>query len=373
MENTLSDDNWDFLLRLLPEDWRQRAKTTGAVKRMRGFVSIEHMLRTMLLHTASGCSLRETAVLSKAAGWADVSDVALLKKLRQCESWFKSLCLGLLQDRSGALPKTNCLNFRLVDGTIIKEPGQTGSQWRIHYSLSVPSWDCDCFRLTSAKGDGNGDSLSSFSVQEKDCLIADSGFARATGIGYVCEKGGFVIVRHHPQSLPLEEVDGDRMDLIAWLRQITCAGEKASRAVYVRVGDNRRVAMRLCAVRKSQEAIVAAQQRIRARQRLNGPKLKEVTLEYANWIMVLTNVDESVLNDDAVLQWYRVRWQIELAFKRLKSLANLGHLPKRDEISSRAWLYGKLLVALLCERMQRYAGAFSPWGVIWFEEEDVLP
>ena len=66
---------------MLPEDWQQRAKTTGAVKRMRGFVSIEHMLRTMLLHTASGCSLRETAVLSKAAGWADMSDVALLKKL----------------------------------------------------------------------------------------------------------------------------------------------------------------------------------------------------------------------------------------------------------------------------------------------------
>ena len=93
------DENWNFLIGLLPEDWRQRAKTTGAVKRIRGFASIEHMLRTMLLHTASGCYLRETAVLSKSAGWADVSDVALLKKLRQCGNWFKSLCLGLLQDR----------------------------------------------------------------------------------------------------------------------------------------------------------------------------------------------------------------------------------------------------------------------------------
>jgi len=373
MGNTLSDDNWDFLLGLLPEDWKQRAKTTGAIKRsMRGFASIENMLRTMLLHTASGCSLRETAVLSKAAGWANVSDVALLKKFRRCENWFKSLCIGLLQDRSEALPESRGLNFRLVDGTIIKEPGQTGSQWRVHYSFSVPSWDCDYFRLTSAKGEGNGDSLTSFPVHVRDCLIADSGYARASGIGHIFEKGGFVIVRHHPQSLPLEGVEGDRMDLLAWLRPLTCAGSMASREVYVRVGEDRRVIMRLCAVRKSQEAIAAAQRRLHARRRPSGPKLKEETFEYANWIMVITNVDNAVMDDSTVLEWYRVRWQIELAFKRLKSLADLGHLPKHDEMSSRAWLYGKLLVALLCERMQRYAGAISPWGIIWFETDEVL-
>jgi IS4 transposase len=66
------------------------------------------------------------------------------------------------------------------------------------------------------------------------------------------------------------------------------------------------------------------------------------------------------LDERLILEWYRVRWQIELAFKSLKSLADLGHLPKYDAASSRAWLYGKLLVALLTERMQRYARAFSP-------------
>src|SRR5262245_51557360 len=59
-----------------------------------------------------------------------------------------------------------------------------------------------------------------------------------------------------------------------------------------------------------------------------------------------------------LLQWYRIRWQVELVFKRLKSLAQLGHLPKSDEQSARAWLYGKLFIVLLTEQVMRRACAF---------------
>ena len=63
-----------------------------------------------------------------------------------------------------------------------------------------------------------------------------------------------------------------------------------------------------------------------------------------------------------VLEWYRTQWQVELVFKRFKSLAVLGHLPKHDEHSARAWLYGKLFVALLVEKLIGHARAISPWG-----------
>ena len=63
-----------------------------------------------------------------------------------------------------------------------------------------------------------------------------------------------------------------------------------------------------------------------------------------------------------MLEWYRLRWQVELIFKRFKSLARLGHLPKYDDDSAQAWLYGKLLVALLVEKVLRDARAVSPWG-----------
>jgi hypothetical protein len=54
-----------------------------------------------------------------------------------------------------------------------------------------------------------------------------------------------------------------------------------------------------------------------------------------------------------------------MTFKRLKSLAQLGHLPKQDEQSSRAWLYGKLFVALLTQKLVRTGREISPWGYLF--------
>ena len=59
---------------------------------------------------------------------------------------------------------------------------------------------------------------------------------------------------------------------------------------------------------------------------------------------------------------YRCRWQIELAFKRLKTLLGAGHVPKTDDQSARAWMQAKLLTALLVERLLLEAKIFSPWG-----------
>ena len=79
-------------------------------------------------------------------------------------------------------------------------------------------------------------------------------------------------------------------------------------------------------------------------------------------MIVFTTLPEKDFPATVVLEWYRLRWQIELVFKRLKSLAGLGHLPKYDDASSRSWLYGKLFVGLLTEKLIRQADEFSPWG-----------
>jgi hypothetical protein len=369
--STLADRNWEFLLKLLPSDWEEAARRTGAVTRLRGFDSVEQLLRTLLLHVGLGCSLRDTVVVAKAAGWVNMSDVALLKKLRQSEQWLQSLCVGMFRESELTLPSTGGLRIRLVDGTHVKEPGQTGSQWRVHFSLRVPDWSCDHFRLTSSAGAGNGESLRQFPVKAKDCLIADRGYAQAAGFDHVERAGGYVIVRNNAQTLPVEDESGAVVDVLDWLRELTRAGAVASRLVYVRVEPKRRILVRLCAVRKSPEAVVASQRKVRHEAQKRCRQLRPETLEYAQWILVLTTVPHELMSDTEVLEWYRVRWQIELAFKRLKSLAGFGHLPKTDPASSRAWLYGKLLVALLTEKMQRYAKAFSPWGAHWCDQATI--
>lgn len=372
----LSDENWEYLLGLLPEDWEAQAKRHGAVRRMRGADSLGNLLRTLLLHVAHGCSLRTTATVAKAAGWASMSDVALLNKLRVCEEWFRGLCVGLLKESEMSLPQQPTgqagLCFRLVDSTLVKEPGDTGSQWRVLYSLRVPDWQCDFFRLSPTKGAGNGESLKAFSVKPGDCLLADRGFSHLAGLDHVHRQGGYVILRLNEQNTPLEEEDGSPVKLLDWLKELREPGQVGGKRVWVPTvkGGSERIAARLCAVPKCVESSLLAQQKLRRRAQRNGTTLRPVTLEYSAWIVVLTTIiDEHLLSDELVLQWYRVRWQIELAFKRLKSLADVGHLPKKDPASSRAWLYGKLLIALLTEKMQRHAAALSPWGGRWMDQD----
>ncbi len=369
---TLADGNWDYVLSLLPANWQALAKTSGGVQRLRGAESLSSLLRTLLLHVAHGCSLRTTSVVAKAAGWASMSDVALLNKLRLCENWLQALCAGLLTESGLSLPAAHRgLRMRLVDSTIIKEPGDTGSQWRVLYSLRVPDWQCDFFRLSSAKGIGNGESLKYYSIKSGDCLLADRGFSHLAGIDHVHRHGGFVIVRLNDQNTPLEHEEGHPVRLLDWLEQLATPGQVGELQVWLPAskGANARIAARLCAVRKSFESAALAERKLKQRASRKQSTMKEATLEHSAWIVVLTTVPAEVLSGSEALEWYRVRWQIELAFKRLKSLGDVGHLPKRDEASSRAWVYGKLLIALLTEKMQRHAAAFSPWGGRWLEQD----
>jgi len=140
----IANEDWRVLTALLPPDWKDLARTTGAVRRLRGFDSLDAVLRTLLMHVGHGWSLRETVVQAKLAGVAEVSDVALMDRLRLAEPWLRSLCEQLWKANGVILePALQGRPVRLVDATTVREPGKTGSQWRIHYSLRLPSLECD--------------------------------------------------------------------------------------------------------------------------------------------------------------------------------------------------------------------------------------
>ena len=124
------------------------------------------------------------------------------------------------------------------------------------------------------------------------------------------------------------------------------------------------IAGRLCALRKSAQAIEQAQQKVIATARKKQTQCKPETLEFAKYVIVFSTFPQAEFSTEALLEWYRLRWQVELAFKRLKSLLEMGHLPKYDPRSARAWLYGKLFLALLTEKLARITRAFSPGATI---------
>jgi hypothetical protein len=359
-KRTNRETNWQTLVSFFPRDWEYLATETRATVRLRGFRSVDALMRTLLLHVARGYSLRETVVHARVARLDKVSDVALLKRLRSAEEWFHTLCVDLLQEQGIEMPPARPqLPLRLVDSTTIKEPGKTGSLWRVHYSFRVPALRCDACTLTPTKGVGTGDSLTQFIIAPGDHLIADRGYCHVNGIEHVVSSGGAILVRLNTAALPLFTPRGRRVPLLRRLAVLRRAGQIGEWAVHVH-GASRVIAGRMCALRKTEEAIKRAEKQLRRNASKSGEVLQPDTLEYAKYIIVFTTFAPLTFPADVVLHWYRVRWQVELAVKRLKSLAQLGHLPKADEQSARAWLYGKLFVALLTEQLIRRGQSLSP-------------
>ncbi len=354
-------EDWQILVGLFPSVWEQLGRSSGAVRRLRGFPSLESLLRTLLMHVGCGWSLRETAVQAKLAGLAAVSDVTLLNRLRDAEDWLRQLCELLLCEQGVDLQvKIAGRSVRLLDATVVSEPGNTGSQWRIHYSLRLPTLECDHFVLTSTRGAGAAEQFGKFRFHDHELVLADAGYSKPPGIQVIVEQDADVCVRLNPHSLPLYHETGQRFDLSAALARLNEPGVAVEWPVWVHAGEQN-LGGRLCAIRKSQEAIKRAEYRLRDKEQ-RGKSVGPLTKLCAQYVLVFTTLPAQETSAEKVLEAYRLRWQIELSFKRLKSIAQLGHLPKYDDRSSRAWLYGKLFIALLTEKMTRVATTISPWG-----------
>jgi len=360
--NALAED-WELLMSFFPSDWRKQAQTSGALKGLRQDKSAESYLRVLLMHLGCGFSLRETMVRARHAQLADLSDVALLKRLRKSKAWLQQLCCSLFAERRGAPVGAGVPPWRLLDGTLVSEPGQTGSQWRIHYSLRWPSLECDYFKLTPVEGSGHGESWYQFPFAPGDWVLADRGYCHAEALEEVARQGAFFTVRLNAQGIRLHTPGGDLFPLVEHLQALQGTGQTAEWPVRIALpGSSPHLAVRLCAVRKSAAAIALAQKKLRRKARQQGWQVQPESLLYAQYVMVLSTFPAAEYSTRRVLEAYRLRWQVELVFKRLKQIAQLGHLPKHDPESSQAWLYGKLFVALLTEKCLQSANALSPWG-----------
>lgn len=356
------DEDWEVLVSLFPKDWREQALRTNVLKGLRKDKSEEDLLRTLLIHLAGGYSLRETALRARQAQFANMSDVALLKRLRKCKDWLATLCASMFQDRGVSLESMDDFEVRLFDATNVTEPGKTGSLWRIHYSVRVPSLRCDFFKVTTDKGQGTGESLKQFPIHEGDHIIADRGYGTAAGIEHVSRCQAYVLVRMSPHNLKVLDSSGRPMAWPERLREIRRSGYARSWPVWIPGTHGNRVAGRVCAIRKTEEAIRHAHKRLKARASRKGEQLQAETLLHAEYVIVFTTFSKSRFTPAEVMRWYRLRWQVELVFKRFKQIAQLGHLPKYDDESAKAWLYGKLFVALITEKLITQARAISPWG-----------
>jgi hypothetical protein len=349
---------WPYLMAFVGGVGRVNALAveTGAFTRARKIESPEVLLRLILMWAVGERSLMDTAAVAAEAGLADVSDVALVRRFVKAGDWLGALLSGLLVDPRHALPEG--IRVRLLDATGITRAGKGGTDHRLHLGLDLGSNRIDSIELTNEK---EGEGLERFSVRAGEILVGDRGYGHRAGMAHVASRGAFFVVRFAWSNVPLESADGQPFSLFEALRSLpeAQAGEFPVRFLGPK---GEWVQARLVAIRKSEVAAAQSRQKVLAERSKKGRAAVDVrTLEAAGYMFVLTNLP-SGFSAESVLQLYRLRWQIEMKFKTLKSILHLDQVPARTQENLRVYVFAKLLIALLIDSLLYQAESFSPWG-----------
>jgi hypothetical protein len=328
----------------------QEARATGAFRRAREVKSGVDLLRLILAYCLGERGLRLTAAWAEAVGLASLSNVALLGRLRNAVPWLESILARLLaQAAAGSVVGVaGGRLIRLVDATTVRKAGRSarenGRLWRMHAVFDLPAERFSAFDLTDEKG---AERINRMKVIPGEIRIADRVHCRADELADVIEQGGDVLVRAAWTSARWLEKDGSACDIIRCLTKSTTG--IIERPIWLARKGAAPLRLRLVAVRmpkaKAVEAVAAARAEARSKQRTIQPG----TLIAAEWVILVTSLDRTEYATDKVLELYRLRWRIEIAFKRVKSLAGLAGPPGECPEVAKAWVLCHLIAALLTE------------------------
>ena len=163
----------------------------------------------------------------------------------------------------------------------------------------------------------------------------------------VMHAGADFIVRVGWKNMRWLDESGDAIDIIGLLRGTRA--RKIDRRICIKQGSQAPLAVRLVATRKSKQQTAAAQAKARRRANDHGRVVPPETFVATEWFILVTTLDKGAFPTENVLALYRLRWRIEIAFKRLKSLVGLNRPPGEDAAVAKAHVLCHLLAILLTE------------------------
>ena len=348
-QGLLSDRGWLGLLAGLPDglDLAASAREAGAFVRARGVGSAQALLRLALVYANTPLSLRATSAWAAAAGVAALSDVALLYRLQRLEGWLGAILAALLGEVVRA-PGEVMRPVQIVDATSLGWPGpRKGVAWRVHARLELAPTRFSGFVVTDGTG---AERLDRFTPTPGAIVLADRCYARHGGLAAVWGQEADLIVRYGLSSSALQDPTGARVTLNGVLGRSDLP-DRLDLPVRLPGPDGSWHPGRLILVRRAAASAARTRARVDQKARKRGGTATLKQRRAADWLVLLTTLEATSFPVERVTALYRLRWQIELAFKRLKSQARLADLQAKDPQLARACILAKLILTLLADRL----------------------
>lgn len=340
---------WEGVLSRLEEhaDLEASAREHGAIRRLRVIRTAAQLLRLVLAYALSGLSLRSTVAWAEASGEASLSDVALLKRLRRCGPWLAALVDKL---SSAANPEAACGGGRrvvAVDATAICSPGGKDKKHRLLHT--VYDVGAQRFRTTEVSDRRQAERLDIGTVEAGEIRPGDRAYGRYRDLSAVCAAGADYVVRLSATALKLTHIDGSSIKRADLCRTAEREGVQDVSVLAHDSNGGKPLIARLIILPLPPEKAEAARRHMRKKARHWGYTASNDALATTGCLMLVTSLPPPDWPADRVLELYRLRWQAELAFKRLKSLLDLEKLRAFDDDLVSAWIHAVLFVALIIE------------------------
>lgn len=336
-------DEWAYVLTLLPEDLDESARRTGALVRCRNVSDSAALLRMILAYAVTDLSFKDVAAWAQAMRLASITGPGLFYRLREAEGWLQELLARTLQASVDCVVSGRRL--RVVDATVVNGPGQRSTDWRVHVTADPRTGAFSAVQITDEHG---AEGYERHAFEPGDVVLGDRMYAMAKGVHAVQSAGADVVARLNPRSLRACDQNHKVISLLALEEQVPKVGV-SDFDIIIPIPPQRRSRSHKSWTLAKAVAWVPA--RVLATRSRKG----EV-------IWVLTTLARQAMGAVPVMNLYRVRWQIELFFKRLKSLLDFDALPSRQGPTAKSWMLARLLAAALAQRLLMPGGALSPWG-----------
>lgn len=348
------------LIDLLPEDYEKECYEKKAIRRKRIIKTPLDLIVLLLYYLYDNYSLVDVSQFAILKNIGNISDTALIKKFIQCKDWILWMISKMIPNEIIHYKKPAELepyHVIAVDASDIVQKGAIKKTWHLHYGIDLFSLTCNQFKLTEQS---TGESLKNFEIKEKDLIIADRAYGTITSMEHCLKSGGDFIIRIKNKPFNLYNKQGEKILLSDWLKTVDKKAMELT--VYIKDSHKNFISLRICAVKKTKEEIGIEEKRLKRLESKKQTTYSEDTKFTHQFMFVITSLPISV-SAKKVLEFYRLRWQVELVFKRYKSLLGLGNIPTKTKESSEVWLNGKMFLALLIEK---YLGDidFSPtWNI----------
>lgn len=351
-------DHWGDIVAQLPPNLEALAAKHGLLKYRRSVPDAAALLRLGFAYSILELPLRSLAAWGAAARVCKpISDVALMKQLQNLRPLVAELLQLQLDPRRdlSLVPS----GMTLVDGTSFGGPGSVGTDWRINLTYSGSSGLSLGMELTTG---AVGEHIEVGRLRPGDVVLGDRHYCRSKVIAGIMGAKADVLVRA-TRTFRMQLPDGKTCTPDQFTRDGPLVpGELFERDVVVALGGGRLLPMRMIILRKTDASAARTARklrRLRTKKQQKGADSAAALLA-GNYVYLLTSVSADRATAEQLAVAYRFRWQVELVFKRWKSLLKLDQIRAHGELA-RTYVLCKLLAATLIEAALKEA-AISPWG-----------